>query len=281
MRPRALKDFLETFRNEIVGLGKSPVVPTGGIRLQESIPSPPSFSDILSRYNAYECQDCGKCTSSCPLALNGHPFSPRGLVAAMIAGDVQKVGSDIWACLTCGTCYDRCPSGVNFPDFVRDIRCTMVNGERHSTHGGFFQSMMRSMSSPEMKTGRWNNLPESIVIDPDNPVLFFGGCAPYFDAFFRKHTGVKTNTVLVDSLRLLNFFDITPAVLEHERCCGHDLLWSGDRESFLKLARLNVAAIHEKGNQGGNHRVPGMLAHAGSRLPRSGDSHRFQSHPFV
>jgi heterodisulfide reductase subunit D len=79
--------------------------------------------------------------------------------------------------------------------------------------------------------------------------LFFGGCAPFFDAFFRKHTGVRTRSVLTDSLRLLNFFDITPAVLEHERCCGHDLLWSGDRENFLRLARLNVKAIEERGTR--------------------------------
>ena len=44
----------------------------------------------------------------------------------------------------------------------------------------------------------------------------------------------------MDSLRLLNFFDVLPRLLEDERCCGHDLLWSGDRENFLRLARLNV-----------------------------------------
>ena len=53
--------------------------------------------------------------------------------------------------------------------------------------------------------------------------------------------------ILIDSLRLLNFFDIYPAILQSERCCGHDLLWSGDKENFLKLAKLNVDAIHERG----------------------------------
>jgi heterodisulfide reductase subunit D len=48
-------------------------------------------------------------------------------------------------------------------------------------------------------------------------------------------------------LRLLNFFDIHPNILEGERCCGHDLLWSGDRENFLKLAALNVEAIEKLG----------------------------------
>jgi Fe-S oxidoreductase len=53
----------------------------------------------------------------------------------------------------------------------------------------------------------------------------------------------------VDSLRLLNFFDIHPAILHDERCCGHDLLWSGDKENFLKLAELNVHAIRDLGIQ--------------------------------
>ncbi len=246
---QSLKEFLETFRKEIMALGNSPVIPTVRPRLEDRT-TLPSFTDILSRYNAYECQDCGKCTSSCPLALSGRPFSPRALVSAIIAGDADKVHDDIWACLTCGLCYDRCPSGVNFPDFVRDIRCEMIgSGERHSTHGGFFQSLMRAMTSPELRTRRWGSLPKSIKIDSDSSVLFFGGCAPFFDAFFRKHTDIQTGTILEDSLRLLNFFDITPAVLENERCCGHDLLWSGDRSNFLKLARLNVETIHQKGIQ--------------------------------
>ncbi|MDY7038030.1 MAG: (Fe-S)-binding protein, partial [Thermodesulfobacteriota bacterium] len=50
-------------------------------------------------------------------------------------------------------------------------------------------------------------------------------------------------------LRLLNFFDIYPSILKHERCCGHDLLWSGDRENFLRLARQNVDAVHDMGIQ--------------------------------
>ncbi len=53
--------------------------------------------------------------------------------------------------------------------------------------------------------------------------------------------------ILVDSLRLLNFFDIYPTVLQGERCCGHDLLWSGNKENFLKLAELNIEAIHQAG----------------------------------
>jgi Fe-S oxidoreductase len=119
----------------------------------------------------------------------------------------------------------------------------------HKAHGGFFQSLMRTMTSKDLKIRHWEWLPKEIQIDNTSKTLFFGGCAPYFDIFFRNHLGVQTRNILVDSLRLLNFFDIYPAVLEDERCCGHDLLWSGDKENFLRLARLNVDAIHKMGVQ--------------------------------
>jgi Fe-S oxidoreductase len=184
--------------------------------------------------------------------LTGKQFSPRAIAGAVIAGDMnsKEIKEDVWSCLTCGFCYDRCPSGVNFPDFICDVRAQIKSrddGDSHQAHGGFFQSLMRSMTSKDLITDRWSRLSEDVRLDDKSKILFFGGCAPYFDKFFRIHLGVKTTDVLVDSLRLMNFFDITPAVMKAERCCGHDLLWSGDRENFLKLARLNVATIAEMG----------------------------------
>jgi NADPH-dependent glutamate synthase beta subunit-like oxidoreductase/Fe-S oxidoreductase len=46
---------------------------------------------------------------------------------------------------------------------------------------------------------------------------------------------------------LLNSKEITPVVLANERCCGHDLLWQGDKESFEKLARYNVKLFKDAG----------------------------------
>ena len=102
------------------------------------------------------------------------------------------------------------------------------------------------MTSPVIQTKRWEWISEDIHVDDKSPILFFGGCAPYFDTFFGNNLGIKTTNILKDSLRLLNFFDIKPAILKNERCCGHDLLWSGDEKNFRKLAALNVEMIHEK-----------------------------------
>ena len=247
--PDVLLRFLHDFTNEIIALGKSPVSPDSPkeplIHISESIKA------IVSAHDIYACQDCGKCSSACPLTLTGKPFSPRAIANAVITGDISSdtVQKDIWACLTCGLCYDRCPSAVDFAAFIQDMRqiLTKCGNNGHIVHGGFLQSLMRTMATPGLKGKHWDWLPEDIQLDRESKVMFFGGCAPYFDIFFKKQLGVKTSDSLIDSLRLLNFFDIHPALLQNERCCGHDLLWSGDRENFLKLAALNVEAIHNMG----------------------------------
>jgi heterodisulfide reductase subunit D len=246
----ALLLFLKDFCGKIKARGKSPVIPPGRL---PTVERDPLRRQILTKYDLYACQDCGKCSSACPLTLSGKPFSPRAMAAAVISGDVTSpsVSKDIWACLTCGVCYDRCPSAVNIPEFVRDMRRLLKEGsvDGHHAHGGFFHSLMRTMTSPRMTTKHWEWLPRDLQVDRESKTLFFGGCAPYFDIFFRNHLKVETSRILTDGIRLLNFFDIHPSLLPGERCCGHDLLWAGDRANFMKLANLNVAAIHDMGVQ--------------------------------
>ncbi|MFK5953530.1 MAG: hydrogenase iron-sulfur subunit [Desulfobacterium sp.] len=260
-----MKNFLADFVADIKALGKSPIVSAApGEGFPEKALSEPgqdlldmapattgeTIRKIILKHDAYACQDCGKCTSSCPLALCGKDFSPRTLVGSLIAGEIdsENVKNNIWSCLTCGTCYERCPSEVNFPLLIQDLRSVLFNRkESHQTHGGFFHSLMRSMTSPGLQQKRWADLPVTIKTDPESKTLFYGGCAPYFDLFFRNHQQVKNAKVLNDGLRLLNFFDVTPRILENERCCGHDLLWSGDRENFLKIARINGDYLNSLG----------------------------------
>lgn len=261
--------FLLEFHRDIERLGKNPVTPPAARRSHDSHEyalasgnSPDDkdgtrekmqgiASQLLARHDVYACQDCGKCSSACPLALVGKPFSPRGVANAVISGcvDAPAVIRDTWSCLTCGTCYERCPSAVTFPEFIRDLReLQATSGIRgHQAHDGFFQSLMRTMASPGLTIQHWQGLPDDVHTDSHSKLLFFGGCAPYFDAFFKHHLGTQTTDILVDSLRLLNFFDIHPRLLAGERCCGHDLLWSGDQSNFLRLAALNAEMIAADG----------------------------------
>jgi heterodisulfide reductase subunit D len=263
-----LLSFLQEFRNDVQKLGKNPVIPPQNLGPAETLAATATGEDrgevesaafdlekrareLLATHDIYACQDCGKCSSACPLTLAGKPFSPRAMAGRIMAGasSTASVEQDVWSCLTCGLCYDRCPSAVDFPEFIREMRILQKAGGAggNEAHGGFFQSLMRTMTSPQLPIRHWDWLPDDVRTDADSKVLFFGGCAPYFDIFFRHHLDVHTSDILVDSLRLLNFFDITPALLSGERCCGHDLLWSGDRDNFTKLARLNVQAIRDSG----------------------------------
>jgi Fe-S oxidoreductase/coenzyme F420-reducing hydrogenase delta subunit len=246
---RGVLDFLTTFESDIKAMGKSPV-----LKKKEREPllnEEKTLNNIIADHDVYACQDCGKCSSACPLTLAGKSFSPRALANSLIAGDTRspEVIEGIWSCLTCGLCYDRCPSAVNFPDFIKDVRCLISRDQIMSreSHGGFFQCLMRTMASEKVQPVRYSDLPDDIRLDRNSKTLFFGGCAPYFDTFFRQSFGIHTSDILNDSLRLLNFFDIQPTVLENEKCCGHDLLWSGDRESFVRLAELNVQNLNALG----------------------------------
>jgi len=243
--------FLQDFSADIRALGPAgieaaPVEPVldPEVRNQE-------LRQLVATHDIHACQDCGKCSSACPLALIGKSFSPRAIASAVITGGIHAPGvrENAWSCLTCGLCYERCPSAVNFPAFIKELRHLYRRTELpgHEVHGGFFHSLMRSMTSKAIVPKRWTGLPEEIRIDPQSTTLFFGGCAPYYDIFFGKRMEVETNRILLDSLRLLNFFDVAPRLLADERCCGHDLLWSGDRENFLRLARLNVDQLNELG----------------------------------
>ncbi|MDD2467050.1 MAG: hydrogenase iron-sulfur subunit, partial [Desulfobulbus sp.] len=243
--------FLQEFADDIrrlgpAGIKEAPVVPVPDLATRKQ-----ELQQLTETYDIHACQDCGKCSSACPLALIGKPFSPRAIASAVITGGIHAPGvrENAWSCLTCGICYERCPSAVNFPAFIKELRHLYRQTELpgREVHGGFFHSLMRSMTSPEIVPKRWKNLPEEIRIDPQSSTLFFGGCAPYYDVFFGKRMEVETNRILLDSLRLLNFFDVTPRVLEDERCCGHHLLWSGDKENFMRLAQLNVDKLNELG----------------------------------
>jgi Fe-S oxidoreductase len=47
------------------------------------------------------------------------------------------------------------------------------------------------------------------------------------------------------AVAILNRLGVSPVILEDERCCGRDMYDIGERETFEKLARHNIAHIRE------------------------------------
>ncbi|MBY9010098.1 MAG: FAD-dependent oxidoreductase [Candidatus Lokiarchaeota archaeon] len=54
-------------------------------------------------------------------------------------------------------------------------------------------------------------------------------------------------TIPKSVIGILNQNDIVPVVLPEEKCCGHDIIWQGDTESFEKLAKYNVNLFKNAG----------------------------------
>ena len=206
---------------------------------------------IIRERFLYSCLECGKCTTACPRRLTGKEYSPRLLAHKVIAEreDESFIENAVWECLTCELCSERCPSGVEFSGFILEMRALLAETKGlkgYRAHDGAVHSWMRMMTAPELKQNRLDWVTEDLQIASSGETAFFVGCAPYFDVFF---SGIQVDTVAIarDSIRLLNFLDIRPVLLPDERCCGHDLLWTGDMENFTALCQLNAETFKAAG----------------------------------
>jgi len=205
---------------------------------------------IIARTHAAACLECGKCTAVCPVARRDGTFSPRRLVEEIIQGrPLHGLDSGaLWACLTCRVCHERCPMGVDYIGFIRGVRAlARREGEVPPfSHGGILQTAMRLMVGEGLSPDRLGWLEEGLETSPDGEILYFVGCLPYFQVVFSE-LEVPALEIARSVVRLLNAAGERPQVLAEERCCGHDLLWEGDEDSFRRLAEINHALIRGSG----------------------------------
>jgi heterodisulfide reductase subunit D len=210
----------------------------------------PSFQELIARTHAAACLECGKCTAVCIVARQDPAFSPRRLVEEIIQGQPIEARHNhaLWACLTCQACQERCPQGVDYIGFVRGVRALVrQEGDRiPCSHGGLLHTVMRLMADPAHRPDRLGWLTDDLAISPDSETLYFVGCLPYFEVIFGS-MGVPALEIARGVVRLLNAAGETPQVLAGERCCGHDLLWEGDVETFRRLAEQNRDMIRTSG----------------------------------
>ncbi len=196
------------------------------------------------------CLECGKCTAVCPVSRIGGTFSPRSLMTRIVSGDYDGLAQDgrIWDCLTCGQCSPRCPHNIDFSVFCRKVRPEAIgvgNGGTAS-HDGALHHIMHLQSFENLKQNRLEWVPDDAKIAEEGDLLYFVGCLPYYDAYF-DHLKLGMVDIGVSALKIFNSLGIEPVVMADERCCGHDLIWSGETEKFLQLARRNVEAIRKTG----------------------------------
>jgi len=209
-----------------------------------------NLEDTIQRTRTYYCLECGKCTSICPVARHDPSFSPRTMIENALLGfeDELVFNQKLFSCLTCYTCQQRCPSDVDFPVFVREARSiAQDNGQRGiCAHSGQLQSLARLMTSPNIKQRRLEWLSDKYRISDESDIILWIGCAPYFEPIF-EDIEFRALDITEASLKILNSLGIEPRLLANEKCCGHDALWTGDIETFKKLAEHNAKEVKESG----------------------------------
>jgi len=223
------------------------------------------------------CFQCGECTAVCPMRRVSK-FAPRsiiqeiqaesetmsavegaeaGAVAAETAETVETAGvvgsaeaagtagteskEWLWMCLLCGSCLMKCPQGVDFPQFILHAR---------EEQGGAPEELLphRELSQiTEIMSILERGVPTDFEgeTDESSEIGFFPGCLAYFDLFMDV-SGVNYKEIGDYSLKLLNKIGIKPRILPL-KCCGHDILFQGKRETFERLMAFNKRKIKESG----------------------------------
>ncbi|MFZ2447229.1 MAG: (Fe-S)-binding protein [Syntrophobacteraceae bacterium] len=202
----------------------------------------------LSKEQIDYCMECGVCTGSCPISRVLPTFSPRQMIkrALMDRDETVLQGRELWACLTCARCSSRCPVQIDFPEFARSYRVLARNegNPPQLSHHGTLQAIA-TLQTKNIKQQRTEWAKEVGKFQATGDHFYFVGCAPYFDVSLKYGpTALETSKSV---LRLLNRMGIEPAMSDNERCCGHDALWSGDEETFRRLAALNLETIAASG----------------------------------
>lgn len=84
------------------------------------------------------CIQCGRCSSSCPVARLTGEHNPRRLMEMIILGFKKEVLPTQlpWYCLSCFTCLDRCPQGGDVGEVMFAIR------NLAATHGNVPQGVL-------------------------------------------------------------------------------------------------------------------------------------------
>ncbi|MCG2727228.1 MAG: hydrogenase iron-sulfur subunit [Candidatus Methanoperedenaceae archaeon] len=242
-------DVIKDFVNKCKEMGENPL--KNEVKLPEKPEATGQFiKKLVNETKAYYCLECGKCAGSCPVSRVNSGFSPVITVGKALRGFYEEIPADkgLWGCLTCNTCSNRCPSGVDYTGFIRGVRAhaLMMENNGNCAHGGILSSMMRILSrnSNEQNRNRW--VTPDLKTSNSGKLLYFSGCLPYFENLF-SDIGVPSIDIARNTIRILNHAGIEPVIMKEERCCGHDLFWSGDMAGFRKLAKLNIEKIEKTG----------------------------------
>lgn len=198
------------------------------------------------------CYQCGTCSGCCPISYT-QEFSPRAIIYDLLNNpNPQEIlkKNNLLACLTCNYCLARCPQNVNFGEFIRQARINLYKkGFRvEETHECFVSNFSNLLANFDI-TPKFPKeyLPENVQLASKGEIAYFPGCLAILGAFF-DDIGMNFTKIAKSSILILDKLLERPLVLlDRAKCCGHDVLWQGDYESFKKLAEYNVKLLKNAG----------------------------------
>ncbi len=106
----------------------------GGVNVIDLTQGDESFIKELQELGAdelKECIQCGKCASTCPMALSGLEFYIKRIIHAANLGlrDILLEDSSVWGCQSCNRCVEICPMDVKPYEVIQAVRRAAVKVE--------------------------------------------------------------------------------------------------------------------------------------------------------
>ena len=241
---------MKEFTEQIRALGPNPLTKPKEVRKSaEGLKK--RIDQLVEDTGAFDCVECGKCTTVCPVAKYNTNFAPRTIVLRSIEGQTDNLSKDkdIWTCITCELCNSMCPYKVDYTGFIRGLRneASALDNTPVCSQGGIIQGVMRVQANGDFKQHRLGWVTPDLKVADKGDVFFFTGCVPYFDSVFKDRPDLRLASIPQAAVKIMNKGGITPAVSNDEVCCGHDLNWTGDEASLQKLMKKNIDVIKASG----------------------------------
>jgi Fe-S oxidoreductase/coenzyme F420-reducing hydrogenase delta subunit len=242
-----MKDFTEQIRT----LGPNPLPPLPPKKKGDPAKIKARMNQIIEDTGAFDCVECGKCTTVCPVAKYNPNFAPRTVVLKASEGLAENVQSnrDVWTCVTCEQCNKMCPYKVDYSGFIRSMREEAVEFDNVPTcsQGGLMHSVMRIQANSPLKQNRLGWVTPELQVADKGDVFYFTGCVPYYASIFKDRKNLDLTGIPQAVVKIMNKGGIIPVVSNDEVCCGHDLNWTGDEANLRKLMKKNVELIKASG----------------------------------
>jgi Fe-S oxidoreductase len=233
---------------------------------------------------ALYCIKCGACLNICPVfgsvAGQIYGYIYQGGIGAILTAflhGIDKAADPASLCMNCMACTEVCPAGIDIPHMILSLRKNIVAqsglswtdkityhgilshpGRLNTTIkvGSYLQSpfvgkdsMIRRLPYPLNSLTRTISLPAAAhhplhhrMKNFSSPgetaqptVAFYAGCVADY----------AYPEIGEDVMKYLQKCDAAPYYPRKQTCCGAPALVTGDEETCIKLAKINIAAIEE------------------------------------